>query len=54
VALLTPLPTSRRERLIAEGLPIPAKNPRAPLPKRLPARPGAPSTEEIVADDRRD
>jgi prevent-host-death family protein len=54
VALLTPVPTSRRERLIAEGLLIPAKNPNAPLPKRLPARPGAPSTEEIIADDRRD
>ena len=52
VALLTPVPKTRRERLIAEGRLIPAKRPSGPLPTPVPARPGAPSTEEILADDR--
>jgi prevent-host-death family protein len=43
VALLTPVPVSRRDRLIAEGRLIPAKDPFAPLPTPVPPRPGAPS-----------
>jgi prevent-host-death family protein len=54
VALLTPVPKTRRERLIAEGRLIPAENPWRPLPKRLQPRPSAPSTDQVIADDRGD
>jgi prevent-host-death family protein len=52
VALLTPVPKTRRERLIAEGRLIPARDPLSPLPRPVPPLPGTPTTDEIIADDR--
>jgi len=54
VALLTPVPRSRRDRLIADGLLVPAKRTPFRLPKPLPPLPRTPSTDEIIADDRGD
>jgi prevent-host-death family protein len=54
VALLTPVPKTRRERLIAEGRLIPAADPTAPWPTPAKPLPGTPTTDEIIADDRRD
>jgi prevent-host-death family protein len=53
VALLTPLPQTKRERLIAEGRLIPARGPFR-LPKPVPPLPGTATTDEIIADDRRE
>jgi prevent-host-death family protein len=54
VALLTPVPRTRRERLIAEGRLIPAQRPLLPLPTPVEPLPGTPTSEEILADDRGD
>ncbi|HET8605416.1 MAG TPA: type II toxin-antitoxin system prevent-host-death family antitoxin [Gaiellaceae bacterium] len=54
VALLVPVPKTHRERLIAEGLLIPAKDPLGPLPKPVKPLPGTPTSDEIIADDRRE
>jgi prevent-host-death family protein len=54
VALLTPVPRTKRERLIAEGRLIPASDPTAPWPMPAKPLPGTPTTDEIIADGRRD
>ncbi len=54
VALLTPVPTSRRNRLIAEGRLIPPQETPFRLPTPVPPLPGTPTSEEIIADDRGD
>jgi len=54
VALLTPVPTSRRDRLIAEGRLIPPQVTPFRLPTPIPPLPGTPTSDEIIADDRGD
>jgi prevent-host-death family protein len=54
VALLTPAPKSRRDQLIAEGLLIPPKKTPFRIPGAVPPLPGTPSSDEIIADDRRE
>jgi prevent-host-death family protein len=55
VALLVPPDpaTSARQRLIASGRLIPATRPFA-VPRRVPARPGAPDTGTVLDEQRED
>jgi len=53
VALITPVPESKLDRLIAAGLVTPPSRPLLPLPRRLPAR-GSRTSDEILAEDRGD
>jgi hypothetical protein len=48
------VPRTKRERLIAEGRLIPASDPTAPWPMPAKPLPGTPTTDEIIADGRRD
>jgi prevent-host-death family protein len=53
VAVITPMPKTRLERLIAEGRATPGRWPME-LPDPAKPLPGTPTSEEIIAHDRGD